>query len=234
MWDGARLKPYEESPWGAPVQANRAIPAGTVARGQIWEGDPINTGRVNNRLVTTSPVEVTPQFLERGQERYTVYCTPCHSRLGDGRGMAVQRGFPHPPDYALPRLRQASLGHFYDVITNGYGVMYSYADRIPVSDRWAIANYLRVLQKQRPVVTDDPYEAERIRARELGITEQGRPLGPGVNAYQPRPEGPADSHGAPGGSHGAPQPHGPAVPAPGNAPTHEPDPASGTAPSGSH
>jgi mono/diheme cytochrome c family protein len=230
MWDGARLKPYEESNWGAPVQANRAIPPGAVARGQVWEGDQLYTGRVNIRLVTTSPVEVTPDLLQRGQERFTVYCSPCHGRLGDGRGMAVQRGFPHPPDYALPRLRQAALGHFYDVITNGYGVMYSYADRVPVSDRWAIASYLRVLQKQRPVVTDDPYEAERIRAREIGVTEQGRPLGPGVNAFQPTP---GESHGAPADSHGAP-PHGPAAPAPGGAPAHEPNPSSGTAPSGSH
>jgi hypothetical protein len=87
----------------------------------------------------------------------------------DGVGMIVQRGFPHPPDYAIPRVRNAPVGHFFDVMTHGYGVMYSYADRVSPEDRWAIAAYIRVLQESRPVVPVDRYEEERRRARLTGI-----------------------------------------------------------------
>jgi mono/diheme cytochrome c family protein len=89
---------------------------------------------------------LTLALLERGQQRYRIYCTPCHSELGDGNGMVVQRGFPHPPSYHSDRLRQASTQHFYDVITHGYGAMYSFAARVAPDDRWAIAAYIRALQ----------------------------------------------------------------------------------------
>src|SRR5579875_3361481 len=101
-----------------------------------------------NERETPAP-PVTLALLQRGQERFRIYCTPCHSELGDGNGMIVQRGFPHPPDYTEQRLLDAPVQHFFDVITNGYGVMYSYADRVPVSDRWAIAAYIRALQLSR-------------------------------------------------------------------------------------
>jgi mono/diheme cytochrome c family protein len=89
---------------------------------------------------------LTLALLERGQQRYRIYCTPCHSELGDGNGMVVQRGFPHPPSYHSDRLRQATTQHFYDVITHGYGAMYSFAGRVAPDDRWAIAAYIRALQ----------------------------------------------------------------------------------------
>ncbi len=95
----------------------------------------------------TLPVPpLTLALLERGQQRYRIYCTPCHSELGDGNGMVVQRGFPHPPSYHSDRLRQASTQHFVDVITHGYGAMYSFAGRVAPDDRWAIAAYIRALQ----------------------------------------------------------------------------------------
>lgn len=94
-------------------------------------------------------------LLQRGQERYRIYCTPCHSELGDGHGMVVQRGFPQPPSYLLDRLRRAPVQHFYDVITNGYGAMYSFADRVQPSDRWAIAAYIRALQLSQAATQDD-------------------------------------------------------------------------------
>jgi mono/diheme cytochrome c family protein len=101
--------------------------------------------------------QVTLALLERGQERYRIYCTPCHSELGDGRGMIVRRGFPPPPSYHTDRLRQAPVQHFYDVITNGYGAMYSFADRVQPADRWAIAAYIRALQRsQNAKVADLP------------------------------------------------------------------------------
>lgn len=104
---------------------------------------------------------LTPALLARGQERYRIFCTPCHSELGDGYGMIVQRGFPSPPSYHTDRLRQVPVQHFYDVITNGYGAMYSFAGRVPPGDRWAIAAYIRALQlSQNAKITDVP-AAER-------------------------------------------------------------------------
>ena len=94
----------------------------------------------------SQPPPLTLALLQRGQERFRIDCTPCHSELGDGNGMVVQRGFPHPPSYHIDRLRQAPTQHFYDVITNGYGAMYSFAARVAPDDRWAIAAYIRALQ----------------------------------------------------------------------------------------
>jgi mono/diheme cytochrome c family protein len=102
-----------------------------------------------------APPPVTLALLQRGQQRFRIYCTPCHSELGDGRGMIVQRGFPPPPDYTIPRLLNAPVQHFYDVMTDGYGAMYSFADRVQPSDRWAIAAYIRALQLARHATLDD-------------------------------------------------------------------------------
>ncbi len=106
---------------------------------------------------------VTPALLQRGQQQFRIFCTPCHSELGDGNGMIVQRGFPHPPDYTEARLLAAPVQHFVDVITNGYGIMYSYADRVPVSDRWAIAAYIRALQVSRHTQLAELDAAERSK-----------------------------------------------------------------------
>jgi mono/diheme cytochrome c family protein len=92
------------------------------------------------------PPPLTLALLQRGQQRFRIDCTPCHSELGDGNGMVVQRGFPAPPSYHIDRLRQAPTQHFYDVMTGGYGAMYSFAGRVSPRDRWAIAAYIRALQ----------------------------------------------------------------------------------------
>lgn len=198
MWNESRLKPYEASPMPGEASSSRVPPAGAIARGQLASFDPVNTGRgEDGKLLTAPPVPITEQVLMRGQERFNIYCTPCHSRLGDGTGMVAHRGFPAPPDYGLVRLRQAPIGHFYDVITNGYGVMYSYADRVPVPDRWAIAAYIRVLQKTRPVITKDVNLEQRMKARMNTIQEPNRPMriqgggegGEGAE-HQPAPNGP--------------------------------------------
>ena len=102
-----------------------------------------------------APPPVTLALLERGQQRYRIFCTPCHSELGDGHGMIVQRGFPPPPSYHTDRLRAAPVAHFYDVITNGYGAMYSFAYRVPPADRWAIAAYIRALQRSQNATMAD-------------------------------------------------------------------------------
>ncbi len=114
------------------------------------------------------PVPVPPvtlALLQRGQEQFRIYCTPCHSELGDGNGMIVQRGFPHPPSYEEARLRAAPVQHFFDVITHGYGVMYSYADRVDTADRWAIAAYIRALQLSQHAAVADLKPDQRAKLR---------------------------------------------------------------------
>jgi mono/diheme cytochrome c family protein len=119
---------------------------------------PEATLEYNDKPVKVPPV--TLALLERGQERYRIYCTPCHSELGDGHGMVVQRGFPSPPSYHIDRLRNAPVQHFYDVITNGYGAMYSFAARVQPADRWAIVAYIRALQRSQDAkVADLPANA---------------------------------------------------------------------------
>jgi mono/diheme cytochrome c family protein len=118
---------------------------------------------VNGVPVSAFPFPITRQVLERGRERYNIYCTPCHGYTGEGRGMIVQRGFPQPPSYHTDRLRQAPVGHLYDVISNGYGAMYSYAARISPEDRWAIVAYIRALQLSQHATADDVPEAERTK-----------------------------------------------------------------------
>ena len=150
MRDSARLKPLEKTDWTA--EAGRSafpLPEHTVARGTRPtnpEEEYFMTGKVNGQLGNRMPFEVTRDVLKQGQERFNIYCTPCHDHLGTGQGMIVQRGFARPPSYHIDRLRTAPLGHFVDVMTNGFGAMYSYAYRVPPRDRWAIAAYIRVLQ----------------------------------------------------------------------------------------
>jgi mono/diheme cytochrome c family protein len=97
--------------------------------------------------------------LERGRERYDIFCSVCHGRTGEGNGMIVQRGFPPPPSYHIDRLREAPAGHFFHVITHGYGVMYSYATHVPPADRWAIAAYIRALQlSQHATIEEMPLD----------------------------------------------------------------------------
>jgi mono/diheme cytochrome c family protein len=139
MTDQPKQKPY--SPLVGPAQ----IPADTVE----YDEKP-----------TPAPT-VTLALLERGQERFRIYCMPCHSELGDGNGMVVQRGFPPPPSYHIDRLRAAPVQHFYDVMTNGYGAMYSFAARVQPEDRWAIAAYIRALQLSQHASLADVPPTER-------------------------------------------------------------------------
>jgi len=115
----------------------------------------VPSGIVQYRDKQNQAPAVTLALLKRGQERFRIYCTPCHSELGDGRGMVAQRGFPPPPSYHIDRLRQAPVQHFYDVITNGHGAMYSFAERVELTDRWAIAAYIRALQRSQHAAVAD-------------------------------------------------------------------------------
>lgn len=131
MANQPKLNPYE-LPYGSQVRWPVKPPPHTVAR--------------DEPLKPPSAPPVTLALLERGRARFDINCAPCHGRTGDGNGMIVQRGFPHPPSYFIDRLRNVPTQHFYDVITYGYGIMYSYADRVEPADRWAIAAYIRALQ----------------------------------------------------------------------------------------
>jgi cytochrome c553 len=157
-------KPLERSDFFQDNQmASRPLVANAVARGHLNEDEAFYTGKIGTNLVETFPFPITRQVLERGRERFDIYCAPCHGRTGEGNGMIVQRGFPPPPSYHIDRLRQAPAGYFVDVITKGYGVMYSYAERVEPADRWAISAYIRALQQSRDASLNDiPGE---IRAR---------------------------------------------------------------------
>ncbi len=120
-------------------------------------------GKVNGVAVDAFPFPITRQDLERGRERYNIFCSPCHDYTGSGHGMVVQRGFPPPPSYHIDRLRNAPVGHFFDVMTNGYGTMYSYASRVSVEDRWRIAAYIRALQLSEHATLNDVPEKNRAR-----------------------------------------------------------------------
>jgi hypothetical protein len=133
-----------------------------VARGQLKLDEHLHTGKINGELATAFPFPVTKVVLLRGQERFNIFCSPCHGRVGDGQGMIVQRGFRQPQSFHIQRLRESPPGYYFDVITNGFGAMYSYAARVPVEDRWAIAAYIRALQLSQNATWEDvPAEQQR-------------------------------------------------------------------------
>lgn len=148
MHDQPKYRPLRESDFFADKRSARPILAGTVARGQLQQDSYFYTGKIGNTNTygTEFPVQVNQQMVERGRERFNIYCAPCHSRVGDGNGMIAQRGLKNPPSLHTDRLRKAPVGHFFDVITNGFGAMGDYREQIAAGDRWAIVAYVRALQ----------------------------------------------------------------------------------------
>jgi cytochrome c553 len=161
MHDQPRYEALEASDFFADGQSARLPVAGTVARGQLDEDEEFYTGKSQGELVLDPPVEVTRELLLRGQERFNIFCSPCHARTGMGNGMIVERGFRRPPSYHSERLRNAPAGHFFDVITHGFGAMPSYRVQLEPQDRWAIAAYIRVLQLSQNATLDDVPHSER-------------------------------------------------------------------------
>jgi mono/diheme cytochrome c family protein len=155
MHDTPRYEAFEASTSFADGRASRNLPVGTVARGWLREDEAMYTGKVNGQFVDTFPFAISHDDLLRGQQRFNVYCTPCHGRLGDGQGMVVQRGLRQAASYHQDRLRQERIGYFFDVITNGFGAMQGYAEQVPVRDRWLIAAYIRALQLSQNAYVDD-------------------------------------------------------------------------------
>jgi mono/diheme cytochrome c family protein len=157
-----KYKPLAGTSFFGDRRSARPVVEGTVARGQLHLDEQLYTGKVNGQLATTFPFPITRADLDRGRERYNIYCTPCHDASGTGRGMIVMRGFPQPPpSYHIDRLREAPVGHFFDVITNGLGNMYSYASRISPEDRWRIVAYVRALQLSQSATINDVPPQER-------------------------------------------------------------------------
>ncbi len=171
MQDQPRYKAYKESKFFADDKAMRDLPEGTVARGFLREDKAFYTGKKENSgtagsaapaspqnvqgstlnsefpdAITEFPIPITKELLDRGEQRYKIFCIVCHGPVGKGDGMVVRRGYPQPPTYHDDRLRNAPVGHFFDAITNGWGKMNPYASQIPPADRWAIVAYIRALQ----------------------------------------------------------------------------------------
>jgi cytochrome c553 len=161
MYDQPRGDPLKSSDFFADGAASRPLPPHTVPQEGFHADASYDTGKIGTNFLTQFPFPVTRQVLERGRDRFDIYCAVCHGLTGQGRGIVVQRGFPAPPSYDIERLRDKPPGYFYDVITRGYGVMLSYANRVPPDDRWAIAAYIRALQLSGHATLNDVPPGER-------------------------------------------------------------------------
>ena len=168
MRNDSRLKPLQEDLFFPDGNASRPLVPNTVARGFTNNDDFFFCGEVNGKLVRGFPASVTREEIDRGRDRFNIYCSVCHGPVGEGEGMIVQRGFPQPPSFHDQRLRDAPEGHFFFVITHGYGAMYPYADRVPPEDRWAIIAYIRALQLSRNSTINDVAPNRRSELNRAG------------------------------------------------------------------
>ncbi len=188
MHDQAKYEPLEASELFADGAASRSPVAGTVARGFLREDDALYRGvDAEGQLVERLPLEVTRALLERGRDRYDNFCSPCHDRLGDGRGMIVRRGYKQPPSLHEERLRQAAIGYFYAVTTEGFGQMSSYATQLSPEDRWAVAAYVRTLQLSRRITRAELSDDDLARLAESAAEAAAAPAPEGA---APGEEGP--------------------------------------------
>jgi mono/diheme cytochrome c family protein len=167
MHDTPRYEPLEASDFWGDRRSSRHIVEGTVPRGGLQEDAVLHTGRTpDGQLASAFPVPVDRPLLQRGRQRFNIYCAPCHDQAGTGQGMIVRRGYRVPPSFHIDRLREAPPGHVVDVITRGFGAMPDYSAQVPPADRWAIAAYVRALQLSQNAPLSDVPEAERRRLLE--------------------------------------------------------------------
>ena len=167
MHDQPKYQPLEGSTFFNDAQASRPLVAGTVARGHLNDDALLYTGKVDGADALIFPLAVDEKVMARGQERFNIYCSPCHGQTGMGDGMVVKRGYRRPPALSDLRLREAAPGHFFEVITNGFGAMPDYAAQIKATDRWAIVAYVRALQLSAHATLEDVPVAERGRLDEV-------------------------------------------------------------------
>jgi mono/diheme cytochrome c family protein len=161
MYDQKRFKTYGRTEFFADKRQSRTLIEGTVARGELRENEHLFAGTVNGKLADTFPFNLKKEDLMRGKERFNIYCAPCHAETGQGNGMIVQRGYRKPPNFHSDVYREKPVGHFFQVISNGFGVMPSYAAQVDVKDRWLIAAYLKALQLSQNVPAKDLSETDR-------------------------------------------------------------------------
>jgi len=186
MQDQPRYKSLAGSEFFADGRSARPMVEGTVARGHLRIDEARYTGKIDGEDIDQFPIPVDKDGIERGQTRFNIYCTPCHGRLGDGNGMVVLRGFRQPPSYYSDRLVNAPLGHYFDVISNGFGAMPSYASRIEPDDRWRVIAYIRALQLSESASLNDVPADQRqnlpVEPPPRTTGNSGAPAGPqGVN-----------------------------------------------------
>jgi cytochrome c len=163
MHDAPRFEALEPSAFFADGRSVRPLVPGTVARGRLAQDEHLERGMLRGELAGEFPFEIARADLERGRERFGIYCTPCHDATGSGNGRAVQRGMQRPPSLHEQRLREAPVGHLFDVMTRGFGGMYDVSDRIDVQDRWRIAAWVRVLQRSQQATLADVPPDDRAR-----------------------------------------------------------------------
>ena len=155
-------RPLAKSDFFGDGRSARLPVDGTVARGDLHEDTYFYTGKIDNAPGDSIPFAVTKEVLDRGRERFNINCTPCHGRVGDGNGFIPSRGFKRPPSYHIERLRKAPIGYFFDVMTNGYGVMPEYGTQVAPRDRWCIAAYIRALQLSQNAPTADVPAGQKV------------------------------------------------------------------------
>lgn len=175
MANQPRYDPYEPSSFFDDGMSARPRIAGTVARGELSTNPLLDTGKINGQVADGYPFALTREIVDRGEQRYNIYCSQCHGRVGDGNGMIPSRGFRRPPSFHTDTLRAQPTGHFFDVMTNGFGSMPPYKTMIPAADRWAIVAYIRALQLSQSGTVNDVPPAERAKLDQPAQTEAPAP-----------------------------------------------------------
>jgi mono/diheme cytochrome c family protein len=166
MHDQPKYESYEASEFFANGSASRIPPKGTIPRGGLRQGELLYTGKIDGKDSELFPFSINQDLLVRGQERYNIYCSPCHDKVGTGRGIIVRRGMKQPPSFHIARLREAPPGYLFDVMTKGFGTMYAYSSRVGPRDRWAIAAYIRALQLSQNASYGDVSEQDLAKLEE--------------------------------------------------------------------
>jgi mono/diheme cytochrome c family protein len=195
MHDQPRYKPLAESDFFSDHRSARPEIEGTVARGHLRIDEARYTGKIGGEDIDLFPIPIGKGDIERGQTRFNIYCTPCHGRLGDGNGMVVLRGYRQAATYYSDKLMKAPVGHFLDVVTNGFGAMPSYASRLDPDDRWRVIAYIRALQlSESAKLTDVPADKRQdlpVEPGPRGVAPQGTAPAPGTPAPANAPAAPA-------------------------------------------
>lgn len=180
-------RPLAESDFYADHRSARPLVEGTVARSDLRADTYFYTGKIGKDDGDYMPFPVTAEVMKRGQQRYNIYCAPCHGETGDGQGMIVQRGLKRPPSYHNERLRKAPIGYFFDVMTNGFGAMLDYSQQVSPQDRWAIAAYIRALQLSQGATRADVPAGQKI----ANEPPAGVVINPPYDTQGATPQGPA-------------------------------------------